>query len=274
MDVGLRWGAPSPVMHQGTLSREGFVQRDIFQPFFYYIFSTNSQVKQEEVAKKEKKEKKEKKDKKRPRTEDADAAPVAKKACSTIADAEKWRKEHAVAMCEEGAKFAPVGFADSGLPKDVLKCTAAFDSPTPIQAQSWPIIMGDRDLIGIAKTGSGKTYAFVLPCLAQIQMRGIKNKPTMPHGLCLAPTRELCTQIAVVGEEAANFCGLRVVRAYGGMPKDEQRREIQKGCNMIIATPGRLKDLCEEGEWSLSLKKVKYAVCIPEWRCRPFSDQN
>jgi len=216
----------------------------------------------EKKVKKEKKDKKEKKEKKGTKrsAEEVDTpAPAAKKTGGGLTnDVAAWRKKHQVTVCDQSDKYEPVSFAHSGMPKDVLKCTESFDEPTAIQAQSWPLIAAKKDVIGIAKTGSGKTYAFMLPGLALAKT--MKYQACCPQGLVLAPTRELCLQIAKVGEEAAGHCGLRVVQVYGQVPKDTQRREIRQGANFVIATPGRLKDLLSEGASTLSLKNVVYAV--------------
>eukprot|EP01062_Namystynia_karyoxenos_P020223 TRINITY_DN1766_c0_g1_i4.p1 TRINITY_DN1766_c0_g1~~TRINITY_DN1766_c0_g1_i4.p1 ORF type:complete len:607 (+),score=204.94 TRINITY_DN1766_c0_g1_i4:132-1952(+) len=169
-----------------------------------------------------------------------------------------WRKEHAVTVDSRAAAFPPaLTFAESGLPKDILQCTSSFARPSPIQAQCWPIIQAGRDVIGIAKTGSGKTYAFMLPALAHCRQHAKKGKPVC-RVLALAPTRELCTQIAKVGHEAADPCGMRVACLYGGVPKQQQRNELHQGVHVIVATPGRLLDLCDEQHADLS--QVNYAV--------------
>eukprot|EP01059_Diplonema_ambulator_P013131 TRINITY_DN2364_c3_g1_i1.p1 TRINITY_DN2364_c3_g1~~TRINITY_DN2364_c3_g1_i1.p1 ORF type:complete len:520 (+),score=206.07 TRINITY_DN2364_c3_g1_i1:46-1560(+) len=211
----------------------------------------------EKVAQPEKKEKKDKKEKKAKRAREED--PVPAKKAKVIVDVKKWREDNAVSVCAIGAKYDPVSFADSGLPADVLACTSKFTAPTPIQAQAWPVILASRDVVGIAKTGSGKTYAFMLPGLAKIKASGA-SIPCAPRGLVLAPTRELCNQIAEVGYEAGEHCGMRVVCVYGGVPKDAQRKEIWKGIDIVVATPGRLKDLVSEGAKTLTLGKVAYAV--------------
>ncbi|KAJ9446580.1 DEAD-box ATP-dependent RNA helicase 5 [Diplonema papillatum] len=204
--------------------------------------------------------KKEKKEKKAKRAEETSPAePKAKKQkAANIPDVKAWREEHSVVVCESGEKYDPVGFSDSGLPSDVLKCCAGFTDPTPIQAQSWPMLLDGRDVIGIAKTGSGKTYAFLLPCLASIKKTGHSGSNYAPYGLVLAPTRELCSQIAEVGFKAAEDCGLHVVCVYGGVPKQAQRADIRKGCHVVVATPGRLKDLVQEE--ALTLASVDYGV--------------
>ena len=219
--------------------------------------------KKEKKSKKEKKEKKEKPAEivKRKR-DDSETPSVKKGANGATMDVAKWRSEHSVKVCEAGEKYNPVGFANCGLPADILKCTSSFAEPTPIQAQSWPAIMDSKDVVGIAKTGSGKTYAFMLPALVNARKNGLNANYCKPRGLVLAPTRELCSQIAKVGYEAGQMCGLNVVCVYGGVPKDPQRQELRNGVEVVVATPGRLKDLMSEGSRTLCLSAVNFAVCV------------
>lgn len=124
---------------------------------------------------------------------------------------------------------------------------AGFASPTPTQAQSWPIALAGRDIITVAKTGSGKTCGFLLPAFHRLMTAGSNadRKRGPPAILVLAPTRELACQIE---EEAIKFgrtSNMRTVCAYGGSPKSLQIRKIQAGVEVLIATPGRLNDLLE-----------------------------
>ena len=122
---------------------------------------------------------------------------------------------------------------------------AGFSSPTPTQAQSWPIALAGRDVITVAKTGSGKTCGFLLPAFHRL-LNALKDRKRGPPGiLVLAPTRELACQIE---EEAIKFgrsSNIRATCAYGGAPKSLQIRKIQAGVEILIATPGRLNDLIE-----------------------------
>lgn len=123
----------------------------------------------------------------------------------------------------------------------------------------WPIALAKRDVIGIAETGSGKTLGFGIPALHHISQHApasIKDK--RPLGLVLAPTRELAIQIFEQLKEAGASTGIRCLCVYGGVPKDEQRRTLREGVHVVIATPGRLLDLAQEG--SLSLDRVQYVV--------------
>lgn len=135
---------------------------------------------------------------------------------------------------------------------------SSFTSPTPIQSVTWPLLFAGRDVIGIAETGSGKTLAFGLPCLKRIlDSRNSKGKPGRPAALIISPTRELAMQIH---DQLAKFAGpadIRVSCIFGGVRKEEQRGML-KTADVVVATPGRLKDLQSDG--SVSLGNVEYIV--------------
>eukprot|EP00227_Mantoniella_beaufortii_P008077 CAMPEP_0197581204 /NCGR_PEP_ID=MMETSP1326-20131121/4791_1 /TAXON_ID=1155430 /ORGANISM="Genus nov. species nov., Strain RCC2288" /LENGTH=553 /DNA_ID=CAMNT_0043145075 /DNA_START=187 /DNA_END=1848 /DNA_ORIENTATION=- len=165
------------------------------------------------------------------------------------------REELGITLMEAppGFNFTPVAdFSEAGFSKQVLQATANFTKPSPIQAQSWPIVMSGLDMVGIAATGSGKTMAFGLPALMQILAQDAV-KPGQPVCLVLAPTRELAQQTARVFEEAGAVCGVRCVCIYGGAPKYEQKKMMREGggCAVIVATPGRLRDFMNDGDIKL-----------------------
>lgn len=121
---------------------------------------------------------------------------------------------------------------------------AGFSSPTPIQAQSWSIVLQNRDILAIAKTGSGKTLGYLLPAFAHLKQCR-KNSQRGPTVLVLAPTRELATQIQ---EEAVKFGRSSRITStciYGGAPKVHQLRDLERGADIVVATPGRLNDFLE-----------------------------
>jgi ATP-dependent RNA helicase DBP3 len=133
----------------------------------------------------------------------------------------------------------------------------AFPAPTPIQSTTWPLLFAGRDVIGIAETGSGKTLGFGLPCLKKLIDSKSSKKPCHPRAVIISPTRELAMQIydqliKYVGSEKTT-----VTCIYGGVGKDEQRHALQKAA-IVVATPGRLKDLQNDG--SVNLGKVNYLV--------------
>jgi len=139
------------------------------------------------------------------------------------------------------------------------QCTTnGFVKPSPIQAQSWPILTHNdqkvsRDMVGIAETGSGKTLAFSLPALSSMANAPASNqRRKLPRMLVLSPTRELAMQSDQVLQEFGAVVGIQSLVVYGGVPKYTQTNELKKGVDCIVATPGRLKDLIQEGNCDLS----------------------
>jgi len=178
-------------------------------------------------------------------------------------EAQAWWEENEILVSGPGCDaFLPtLSFAGVGFPPDLLKCTEGFARPTPIQAQCWPVLMGGRDIIGIAETGSGKTLTFVLPGLERIRKAGAPDGGRaghVPRMLVVAPTRELAMQSAKVIDGVVEGSGLRSICLFGGVPKQEQRQALRGGVDILVATPGRLADLMEEGECDLS--RVSYLV--------------
>lgn len=127
-----------------------------------------------------------------------------------------------------------------------------FERPSPIQSQSWPILLAGRDAVAVAATGSGKTLAFLLPAIKHILANGGAKRNRQPRVLVLSPTRELAMQSFDVATVAGGAVGLKSICLYGGVPKYEQRRAIRAGVQLVVATPGRLLDLCSEESCSLS----------------------
>mmetsp|Transcript_11092 Transcript_11092/g.19305 ORF Transcript_11092/g.19305 Transcript_11092/m.19305 type:complete len:586 (-) Transcript_11092:432-2189(-) len=173
------------------------------------------------------------------------------------------RAEKATVVEGLGANaFKPfLSFAHTGLPASMLHACRAFSSPSPIQAQCWPIILSGRDMIGIAATGSGKTLGFGLPMLAHITAQkdaGVVGKGKGPFAVCMAPTRELAIQINQVLEESGSQCGIRSVCIYGGVSKREQIDALRRGVEVVVGTPGRLEDLMQDN--ICKLHEVTYLV--------------
>ena len=139
-----------------------------------------------------------------------------------------------------------------GLSKEVLSAIeeCGYTSPTPIQAQAIPIILMSRDLIGQAQTGSGKTASFTLPMIEILA--GGRAKAMMPRSLILSPTRELAAQIADNFKTYGQHTSLNAALLVGGESIREQKRILSKGVDVLIATPGRLLDLFEQGELLLN----------------------
>merc|ERR1719384_1386854 len=179
------------------------------------------------------------------------------------ADTKEYRTTHAISMFGKGRKtFKPLRtFGELGFPDSIMKICSGFSNPTPIQAQCWPVLASGRDIIGIAETGSGKTLAFSIPALAHLKHRVEtegRAKKGSPMMLIVSPTRELAMQSQVVLEAAGGSCGVRSVCVYGGVPKWTQKEVLKKGVEVVVATPGRLIDLMNEGVCDLS--QVSYLV--------------
>jgi superfamily II DNA/RNA helicase len=133
-------------------------------------------------------------------------------------------------------------FAQLGLSEKVLAAltTAGYAHPTPIQAQAIPVAMTGRDVLGIAQTGTGKTASFVLPMIARLESG--RARARMPRSLILAPTRELAAQVAQSFEKYGINHKLDVALLIGGVSMDDQVRKLDRGVDVLIATPGRLLD--------------------------------
>lgn len=148
-----------------------------------------------------------------------------------------------------------LAFNQISLDKEVQKEIAKFPKPTPIQAVSWPYLLSGKDVIGVAETGSGKTFAFGVPAINNLLTSS--SKPKGIKVLVISPTRELASQIYDNLVLLTQKVGIECCVVYGGVPKDDQRRQIAKS-NVVVATPGRLLDLIEEG--SVDLSPVDYMV--------------
>uniref|UniRef100_A0A1I8PR06 RNA helicase n=1 Tax=Stomoxys calcitrans TaxID=35570 RepID=A0A1I8PR06_STOCA len=122
-----------------------------------------------------------------------------------------------------------------------------YNQPTPIQAQSWPIVMSGNNLVGIAMTGSGKTLAFILPAIVHINNQPPLQRGDGPIALVLAPTRELAQQIQTVANDFGSVTHVRNTCVYGGSSKNRQMQDLQCGVELVIATPGRLLDFLSSG---------------------------
>jgi superfamily II DNA/RNA helicase len=142
-------------------------------------------------------------------------------------------------------------------PKLLQAITACgYETPTPIQAQTIPTLLAGSDLIGSAQTGTGKTAAFVLPALHRLAtVAATRTAPRgvgMPRVLVLAPTRELAQQVASQVVAYGRFLPVKTVAIFGGAPYPVQNRELQRGVDVLVATPGRLIDHLERGRIDLS----------------------
>ena len=140
-----------------------------------------------------------------------------------------------------------MNFADLGLSDELLRAVneAGYDTPTPIQAQAIPPVLMMKDLIGIAQTGTGKTASFVLPMI-DILAHG-RSRARMPRSLILEPTRELAAQVAENFEKYGKYHKLNMALLIGGVSMGDQVKALEKGVDVLIATPGRLMDLFGRG---------------------------
>jgi superfamily II DNA/RNA helicase len=143
-------------------------------------------------------------------------------------------------------------FADLGLSPEVLKAVSdtGYDTATPIQAQAIPIALQGRDVLGIAQTGTGKTAAFTLPMIDRLAAG--RSKARMPRSLVIAPTRELADQVASSFEKYAKYQKLSWALLIGGVSFDDQTAKLDRGVDVLIATPGRLLDHFERGKLLLT----------------------
>lgn len=129
-----------------------------------------------------------------------------------------------------------------------------FEVPTPIQSQAYSVILSGKDMVGIAQTGTGKTFAYMLPVLQELKF----SKEISPRVLVLVPTRELVLQVTQEIEKLGKYSSIRVIGVYGGTNINTQRQAVAQGTDIIVATPGRLYDLVLSG--ALKLKSIKKLV--------------
>ena len=149
-------------------------------------------------------------------------------------------------------------FTKLGLSPSLLKAVAAegYQTPTPIQTRAIPELLAGRDLLGIAQTGTGKTAAFALPILQLLATSPGKRQPRACRSLILTPTRELASQIADSFRNYGRFERLRTAVAFGGVSIGKQIHALAQGVDVLVATPGRLIDLCERRAVSLAAVEI------------------
>jgi superfamily II DNA/RNA helicase len=149
-----------------------------------------------------------------------------------------------------------MSFNELGLGENVLKAIAdaGYSEPTPIQKQAIPTILMTRDIVGLAQTGTGKTAGFTLPMIEILS--GGRAKARMPRSLILEPTRELAAQVAANFDTYGKYSKLSQALLVGGESMDEQVKKLERGVDVLIATPGRLMDLFDRGRILLSDIKI------------------
>lgn len=153
-----------------------------------------------------------------------------------------------------------MSFKEFNLDPRLLEAIAAqgYTMPSPIQQQAIPVALSARDLLGCAQTGTGKTAAFVIPLLQQLLEEQKTTQRQQVKALILAPTRELALQISESVRQLSRFTGIQHVAVFGGVSQHAQVSKLRAGASIVVATPGRLKDLLQQN--LLSLQYVKYLV--------------
>ncbi|MFC7485361.1 DEAD/DEAH box helicase [Knoellia sp. CPCC 206453] len=150
------------------------------------------------------------------------------------------------------------GFGRLGVPESLVRVLADRDilSPTPIQAATLPDSLAGRDVLGRGRTGSGKTYAFLLPMLARLSAGGTRRQARRPRALILAPTRELAIQIDEALAPLAQPLGITSKTVFGGVGQGPQVNAITRGVDVVVACPGRLEDLMNQGHVILDAVEI------------------
>ncbi|XJO71100.1 hypothetical protein BDV3_000673 [Batrachochytrium dendrobatidis] len=173
---------------------------------------------------------------------------------------EAFRHKHQMKVIGTNIPKPVETFAEASFPSYVLKEVESlgFSAPTSIQSQGWPMALSGRDVVGVAETGSGKTLAYTLPSIVHINAQPLLKPGDGPIVLILAPTRELAIQIQVECNKFGSSSRIKNTCLYGGVPKGPQMRDLERGIEICIATPGRLIDMLESGK--TNLKRVTYLV--------------
>ncbi|KAH8303818.1 hypothetical protein KR018_008580, partial [Drosophila ironensis] len=174
-------------------------------------------------------------------------------------DVERYRSEHQITVRGQAPNpiesFDEVCFPDYCM-NEIRR--QRYSEPTPIQASAWPIAMSGHNLVGIAKTGSGKTLAFILPAILHINGQPPLQRGDGPIALVLAPTRELAQQIQSVANDFGSSAYVRNTCVFGGAPRSRQANDLERGVQIVIATPGRLLDFLQAG--ATNLRRCTYLV--------------
>ncbi|REE03927.1 DEAD/DEAH box helicase [Citricoccus nitrophenolicus] len=162
----------------------------------------------------------------------------------------------------ESAESGVPAFADLGIDGRVLAAISdlGYENPSPIQAQTIPLLLSGRDVVGLAQTGTGKTAAFAVPALSRLaELADVNGPANTPQILVLAPTRELALQVAeAFTTYAKHIKGVTVLPVYGGAPYGPQLSGLRRGAQVVVGTPGRVIDHLSKG--SLDLSNLQYMV--------------
>ena len=175
-------------------------------------------------------------------------------------DVDAFRREKEITVQGKHVPRPVETFEEAGFPGYVMSEVKAqgFSQPTPIQSQGWPMALSGRDVVGIAETGSGKTLTYCLPAIVHINAQPLLSTGDGPIVLVLAPTRELAVQIQQEVTKFGKSSRIRNTCVYGGVPRGGQIRDLTRGVEVCIATPGRLIDMLESGK--TNLRRVTYLV--------------
>ncbi|XP_077574173.1 putative ATP-dependent RNA helicase DDX5 [Stigmatopora nigra] len=171
-----------------------------------------------------------------------------------IQEVELYRANKQITVKSRDCPKPIIRFHEASFPNYAMDVIAKQNwvEPTPIQAQGWPVALSGKDMVGIAQTGSGKTIAYLLPAIVHIQHQPFLEQGDGPICLVLAPTRELAQQVQQVAAEYGRASHLKSTCIYGGAPKGPQIRDLERGVEICIATPGRLIDFLECGKTNLT----------------------
>ncbi|GIZ37568.1 hypothetical protein CKM354_000101100 [Cercospora kikuchii] len=181
-------------------------------------------------------------------------------AARSQAEVDDFRRKHQITVQGRDVPKPVHTFDEAGFPNYVINEVKAqgFANPTAIQSQGWPMALSGRDVVGIAETGSGKTLTYTLPAIVHINAQPLLAQGDGPIVLILAPTRELAVQIQEEVSKFGKSSRIRNTCVYGGVPKGGQIRDLARGVEVCIATPGRLIDMLEAGK--TNLRRVTYLV--------------
>uniref|UniRef100_A0A7N6B7T6 RNA helicase n=1 Tax=Anabas testudineus TaxID=64144 RepID=A0A7N6B7T6_ANATE len=175
-------------------------------------------------------------------------------------DVEEYRRKKEITVCGSGCPKPVTNFHQAQFPQYVMDVLMQqnFKEPTAIQAQGFPLALSGRDMVGIAQTGSGKTLSYLLPAIVHINHQPYLERGDGPICLVLAPTRELAQQVQQVAYDYGKSSRIKSTCVYGGAPKGPQIRDLERGVEICIATPGRLIDFLEAGK--TNLRRCTYLV--------------
>lgn len=175
-------------------------------------------------------------------------------------EVDAYRAHHEITTIGTNVPKPTTTFDEASFPDYVLEQikNCGFTTPTPIQGQAWPVALTGRDVIGVAQTGSGKTCAYILPAIVHINAQPFLERGDGPIVLVLAPTRELAVQIKEECSKFGSSSRIKNTCVYGGVPKRSQAMDLERGVEIVIATPGRLIDFLESGK--TNLRRVTYLV--------------